>query len=58
MTRSGGNRRAISGCVGRPDYASGSAIIDRRRDTARIEFIKGESTRYRSLLHRPDGVTI
>jgi hypothetical protein len=26
--------------------------------TARIEFIKGETNRYRSLLHRPDGVTV
>ena len=26
--------------------------------TAEIEFIKGESTRYRSLLHRPDGVVV
>lgn len=26
--------------------------------TAEIEFIKGEGTRYRSLLHRPDGVVV
>ena len=25
---------------------------------ARVEFVKGETTRYRSLLHRPDGVTV
>ncbi|MDO8211642.1 hypothetical protein [Conexibacter sp. CPCC 206217] len=28
------------------------------RGTVRIEFVKGETRRYRSLLHRPDGVDV
>ena len=45
----------------RSDIARQATRIDSddgRRVTVRVEFIKGPSTRYRSILHRPDGLVV
>jgi hypothetical protein len=47
-----------SGRVGLAAFRAGRDEDLVRPVTARVDFIKGETTRYRSVLHRPDGVQV